>query len=409
MEYVYYKHKRMLRISFCDYLPDNITEVDGINNEDDILGMKKLCFRQCAVFRNAPKWFVKVCTSIQEMEIMGCTSWTTLPSAMVFLSGLRKLRILNCDLLETFFPGFGMLRKMEELHISHCDSLEALPEDLSNLSNLKRLEVRNCDSLQAITLRIGKFKNLQELIIDSCSSDLQIFPTQMSSLTGLKMLHIKHARNLLSHMALWIGKLQSLQELNIKGCVIKLLPKKMALLTRLKILTLQDFPYLAAIPSWIGSLQDLRELRIIHCQFILNTLPTEIGSLTKLKTLRIAGCRRLKTIPSEICNLPLRELRIKDCQLLQIPPDTIRNISLNCELDVRLQDFGYSNKAETNIPSILGQSKLRVDLHGYLKWMQRSAIGTLKKCILLQQARERAIDRRYRPGGPGFDCAKADW
>ena len=51
----------------------------------------------------------------------------------------------------------------------------------------------------------------------------------------------------------------------------------------------------------------------------------------------------------------------------------------------------------------------RQDLDPYFKWVQGCSVGTTKLQGFLQRARDRAIERHYRPGALGFQAKRKEW
>ena len=49
------------------------------------------------------------------------------------------------------------------------------------------------------------------------------------------------------------------------------------------------------------------------------------------------------------------------------------------------------------------------DLDPYFKWVQWCSVGTTKLQGFLQRARDRAIERHYRPGALGFQAKREEW
>ena len=84
----------------------------------------------------------------------------------------------------------------------------------------------------------------------------------------------------------------SLQKLKLYGSVLFL--DQIQYFIALKILWIQEFGEMVALPEWLGNHSSLQELYIVDCKNLAH-LPTEetMRRLTELKTVMIYGCLKL--------------------------------------------------------------------------------------------------------------------
>jgi len=114
-----------------------------------------------------------------------------------------------------------------------------------------------------------------------------------------------------------IGRLTSLQSLNLWDNQLTALPPEIGQLTSLQSLSL-SFNHLTALPPGIGGLTRLQSLYLSHNQ--LTTLPPEIGGLASLQSLNLED-NGLTALPPELWRLPnLVSLYISFNPLPEIPP-----------------------------------------------------------------------------------------
>ncbi|CAL9238480.1 unnamed protein product [Arabidopsis halleri] len=84
---------------------------------------------------------------------------------------LRNLKRMNLSYSENLkeLPNLSMATSLEELNLMRCSSLVELPSSIGNLTNLPALVLTGCSSLVELPSSIGNLTNLQKLSLEGCS------------------------------------------------------------------------------------------------------------------------------------------------------------------------------------------------------------------------------------------------
>ncbi|WOH16086.1 hypothetical protein DCAR_0935635 [Daucus carota subsp. sativus] len=268
---------------------------------------------------------------------------------------LRLLSINKVDLTGSFR---GIFQELRWLSWRDCP-LECLPFDFSP-TNLVFLDLRrsNFKILWNGPKRMEQLKilNLSECAVLTTTPDFSGTPCiEDLVLHGcLNMVEIDPS----------VGHLLSLVKLNLMGCTsLKCLPGSLCSLTALEQLDLDDCSVLEGLPDRLGNMKSLMMLSANNTAII--NLPESIGRLKKLSKLSLHRCKKLKYLPSSICNLTAVEfVDFSYCTYLERLPDRIGDMeSLNM--------LGAGGTAITSIPESIGDlSKLsKLLLHSCKKLM----------------------------------------
>lgn len=142
---------------------------------------------------------------------------------------------------------------------------------------------------------IGKLTSLQGL--DLRINQIASLPQEIGKFTSLQRLYLDG--NQLASLPDEIGKLTSLERLDLRGNQIAYLPKEISKLTSLERLDLRD-NQIASLPKEIGKLTSLERLDLRGNQIAY--LPNEIGKLTSLEWLGLQN-NQLASLPPEIGEL----------------------------------------------------------------------------------------------------------
>ncbi|WVZ91036.1 hypothetical protein U9M48_037265 [Paspalum notatum var. saurae] len=183
--------------------------------------------------------------------------------------------------------GWDMLRHLTGLHvlaISKCN-LSHLPESMKCLTCLSRLAIVDCGNLCVLPEWLGELQSLQSLCIRGLP--IKSIPPQS----------IQH--------------LTSLESLNIAGCdALQQLPEQLRELCPLRILKI-FLPALTYLPESMQRLTSLQFLFLSRC-VALTQLPESLGELSALRCFSIRGCTGLTSLPHFMRRLALEELMISD-------------------------------------------------------------------------------------------------
>ncbi|KAK2993665.1 hypothetical protein RJ640_009480 [Escallonia rubra] len=101
---------------------------------------------------------------------------------------LGALKVLNLSysrkLMET--PDFSGFRNLERLILKGCQSLLGVSETIGFLERLALLNLEDCKNLRKLPKNISMLQLLETLIISGCSN---LFPTELTEMESLKVLH----------------------------------------------------------------------------------------------------------------------------------------------------------------------------------------------------------------------------
>ncbi|KAF7083519.1 hypothetical protein CFC21_087301 [Triticum aestivum] len=147
----------------------------------------------------------------------------------------------------------------------------------------------------------GYALDVQLLLHSRCLRVLDLRGSQITELPK-SVGRLKHL-SFLCTLPSSIGELQSLQDLNFKGCVnLKILPDTMCRLQNLHFLNLSQCGILRALPKNIGNLSNLLHLNLSQCSD-LEAIPDSIGCITRLHTLDMSYCSSLSELPRSVGGL----------------------------------------------------------------------------------------------------------
>ncbi|XP_027166654.1 putative disease resistance protein RGA3 [Coffea eugenioides] len=242
-------------------------------------------------------------TCLRRLEISCCHSLTSLPN-LNSLTTLQALEMIGCPNLTHLWEDStwqeGIL-SLENLCISNCPNLEAIPA-IQKLQSLRKLQIESCESLNLSLTNVGKFRSLEFLDI---YSDPAAWPQDISELISLTTLHLGGFSENIDYFPwpdTFSGSVDgikehcaSLRSLQLYGWpMIKSLPEQMQYLSRLTNLTIIRFDGLEALPEWLGKLQSLQTLELFACKNLKYLPSTAMECLADLHTLRINRCPLLK-------------------------------------------------------------------------------------------------------------------
>ena len=160
---------------------------------------------------------------------------------------------------------------LEELIIRGCNKLRDLPDSLDTCASLQKLVVQDCPNLRSLP-GVPSITTLPSGV--QCYTSFVEYMENGDCLPSTSSIH------------------PSLQKLKLYGSVLFL--DQIQYFIALKILWIQEFGEIVALPEWLGNLSSLQELYIVDCKNLVH-LPTEetMRRLTELKTVMIYGCLKL--------------------------------------------------------------------------------------------------------------------
>nr|XP_023908409.1 disease resistance-like protein DSC1 [Quercus suber] len=153
----------------------------------------------------------KLCLS--ETAIKDCKNLSSLPIAICNLMSLKNLNLFGCSKLDELPENLGKIESLEELYLSGCSNLKKFPDIVENMSRLSKL----C---------------LSETAIKDCKN-LSSLPIAICNLMSLKTLNLSGFSKL-DELPKNLGKIESLEELDLSGTAITRLPSSVVHLKNLK-------------------------------------------------------------------------------------------------------------------------------------------------------------------------------
>ncbi len=215
---------------------------------------------------------------------------------------------------DSFEQAFANPAEVTTLSITHADrGMKHLPHRLGTLVNLKVLEIACLEELEDLPKEIGKLVKLEKLILDNgngCRMNVSI-PEEIGRLKRLKVLNLYGALDFrgpgskkvlpVKTLPNAIGRLQSLEELELGRNGLKAVPPQVAQLLKLKKLG-PDYNDIHEIPSFIGNLKNLRELSVRSNGGV--KLPPSLANLKGLKISMGNNYLRLKDQKNLIGQFP---------------------------------------------------------------------------------------------------------
>ncbi|KAI5319932.1 hypothetical protein L3X38_039640 [Prunus dulcis] len=202
-----------------------------------------------------------------------------LPDAIGDLLSLVSLDLSANDL--TALPAtFGRLVRLEELDLS-SNRLPALPDSIGSLASLKILNVETND-IEEIPHTIGHCSSLKELRADY--NRLKALPEAVGKIESLEVLSVRY--NNIKQLPTTVSSLLSLRELDVSFNELESVPENLCFATSLVKMNIgNNFADLRYLPRSIGNLEMLEELDISNNQ--IRVLPDSFRMLTRLRVLRV--------------------------------------------------------------------------------------------------------------------------
>jgi leucine-rich repeat protein SHOC2 len=243
----------------------------------------------------------------------------------VFLSTSLKELFLNSNNINALPKTVGSTARLEILSLNE-NGLKELPEALNKCSSLRTLSVEY-NSIQDFPSDITP-PNLAAL----CLTGNQFSTVSFPSNTFGNLMTLRLSRNKISHMQkISVATLQQLQELELSGNDLRVLPDMIFSLSALKTLDLSD-NRIATLPPAIAKLKELKTLSLTNNQ--LTALPEEVEELEQLSTLELSS-NLLQTLPFGTKPSVIHKLFLERNAFQQIPsfPKTQEKLKVYFDVD----------------------------------------------------------------------------
>ena len=319
------------------------------------------------------------------MILQGCTALSKIHSYLGNLKQLIRLDLSGCKYLERL-PHKINLESLEVIILSGCSRLKKFPEIVGNMPCLFELYL-NETAIKDLPLSAKRLTGLIKLDLRDCKN-LSSLPNACYSSMCLKILTLSGCSKL-EELPENLGNLKGLEELDLSGSAIRVLPTSIKLLKNLKKLSLRGckglsfkspnklFSFLfmqqrrslnpmAMLECSLLGLLSLTKLDLSHCNIqaipdafdclssllILNLegnefiwLPKSMIQLSNLQDLFLRGCSNLRSLPKLPSNI--KYIDATQCTSLETLPsgskyDFRPSLQLlNCVKLIENQGYGY--------------------------------------------------------------------
>ncbi|KAK7386566.1 hypothetical protein VNO78_26899 [Psophocarpus tetragonolobus] len=174
----------------------------------------------------------------------------------------------------------GRLVRLEELDLS-SNQLSTLPDAIGSLAGLKILNVETND-IEEIPHSIGRCGALRELCADY--NRLKALPEAVGKIDSLEILSVRY--NNVKQLPTTMSSLTNLKELNVSFNELEYVPESLCFATSLVKMNIgNNFADMRSLPRSIGNLEMLEELDISNNQ--IRVLPDSFRMLTRLRILKV--------------------------------------------------------------------------------------------------------------------------
>ena len=222
-----------------------------------------------------------------------------------------------------------------KLDLRDCKNLSSLPNAYCSSMSLKILTLSGCSKIDELPENLGNLEGLEEL--DVSGTAIKVLPTSINLLKNLKGLFLRGCEGLSPKSS---NKLISFQRRRSPYPMV-MLDNSLSGLCSLTVLDL-SFCNLQSIPDYIGCLSSLFSLKLEGNNFVC--LPESMIQLSNLKVLGLSFCTSLRSLPKLPLNLGYIYARsCTSLETLSIKPDdeVVPSFSLvNCVKLIENQDYG---------------------------------------------------------------------
>ncbi|KAK1407694.1 hypothetical protein QVD17_39316 [Tagetes erecta] len=212
-------------------------------------------------------------SNLVKLKLEGCTSLTSLHASVLLHKRLRYLNLKGCTCLVSLGRSCMEMESLEALLLSECSKLEHIPEFGKNMKCLEHLYVDGT-GIKKLPENLGKMLHLRN--IDASRTSVEELPISIHLLGKLRLLHVNGCRMLSFEM----------------GCFLNLSFDTLS--SGLKEVDL-SYCNLTVVPDGIGLLCHIISLDLSGNEFV--SLPASIVLLSKLRMLCLNDCKRLRSLP----------------------------------------------------------------------------------------------------------------
>lgn len=286
---------------------------------------------------------VNICLCIKQalpnLKILNLSDSTSLTKTPNFTGSplLETLLLEGCTSLFEIHPSIGLLSKLVYLNMRDCNSLKNLPENICNLSSLRCLNLCGCTNLDSLPENLGTIDCLNELLADGTS--IKRLPDSIGFLLQLKELSLKGCKRD-READTWFSRFSLPSQIKYPRFLPRLFPNFCSLIR----LDLQDCNLSDEdLHDELGKLSSVEELNLGGNNFY--DLPHSFNQLDKLRELSFSGCKFLRSLPELPSNL--QKLNARDCSSIIYLPNLSKLSKLeklvltNCSMLPEVQGLKY--------------------------------------------------------------------
>jgi Leucine-rich repeat (LRR) protein len=289
---------------FCQFL--DISACNNLKSLPDAIGglasLETLDLNLCVKLSCLPETIGNL-VRLQTLDVTCCFGQKSIPETLWQMTSLEYFSVFMCASMHKLPESIGKLTALKELNFRNCDELINIPVPIGKLKSLRSLDLSTAQWRKPSEFKVGKIytedmtselTELHILYLD-CNAGTAL-PQSISHLVQLEQLafcggekyfpRVIHPSSWADickvpiHLPSWIGE---------------------RLGVNLKILHLRCNKYLTKLPDSIGKLMTLQQLNLTTC-VMLERLPTTLGQLTTLKALWMGWCPSLEQVPKEMLN-----------------------------------------------------------------------------------------------------------
>ncbi|KAI7740561.1 LOW QUALITY PROTEIN: hypothetical protein M8C21_023929, partial [Ambrosia artemisiifolia] len=217
-------------------------------------------------------------SNLEKLNLEGCTNLTSLHASVLLLHQLRYLNLKGCTCLESLGKTPMEMEALEALLLSGCSKLQYIPEFGKNMKRLEHLYVDGT-RIKKLPENLGEMCDLRNL--DASGTCIEELPSSINRLKKLRLLHLNICPLSFNTRCFLNPSLDILSSCLKEG----LFPTEVTL----------SYCNLSVIPDGIGLLCCLISLDLSGNEFV--SLPSSIGLLSKLRVLCLNNCKRLQSLP----------------------------------------------------------------------------------------------------------------
>ncbi|KAF2585437.1 hypothetical protein F2Q70_00037764 [Brassica cretica] len=323
-------------------------------------------------------------TSLEELNLTGCSSLVELPSSIGNAIHLKKLDLSGCSSLVELPSSIGnAIGNLEHLDFSDCSSLVRVPSSIGHATNLQHLDFSRCSSLLELPASIGNLHKLYSLFLSGCRK-LEVLPVNIN-LKSLRTLDLTGC----SIMKSFPEISTNIEDMYLTQTAIKEVPSSISLWPRLDELHMSYSENLKEFPQVLDTMTVL-----VMSNTEIQEISPWIKRISHLRRLVLKGCKKLLSLPQLPSSLSM--INAEDCESLERLDCSFLNqkISLNFAKCFKLNKEARDViiKSSTNYITILPGKEMpnyfNYQANGgslVMKLNERpsSSSMTCKACILL--------------------------